>query len=61
MTAVQAYTTGCRNSPGNWGKDRTVFRSCRGSRGDPCDPRPGVCKWLVTSRLPTPVAQVFSD
>lgn len=33
MTAVQAYTTGCRNSPGCWGRDSTVFRSCRDTEG----------------------------
>lgn len=27
MTAVQAYTTGCKNSPGYGGKDSTFFRS----------------------------------
>lgn len=27
MTAVQAYTTGCRNSPGSWGRESTVFKS----------------------------------
>lgn len=27
ITAVQAYTTGCRNSPGYGGKDSTFFRS----------------------------------
>jgi len=32
MTAVQAYTTGCRNSPGYWGRERTVFKSWKGSR-----------------------------
>lgn len=32
MTAVQAYTTGCRNSPGYWGKERTVFKSWKGSQ-----------------------------
>jgi len=27
ITAVHAYTTGCRNSPGYWGKDSTVLKS----------------------------------
>ena len=37
MTAVQAYTTGCRNSPGDWGRDRTVLKSWKGHGAHPCD------------------------
>lgn len=32
MTAVQAYTTGCRNSPGYWGRESTVFKSWKEHR-----------------------------
>lgn len=34
MTAVQAYTTGCKNSPGYGGKDSTFFRSWGRKKGE---------------------------
>lgn len=43
MTAVHAYTTGCRNSPGYWGRERTVFKSWE-EHSRPCEQE--LCTWL---------------
>lgn len=48
MTAVHAYTTGCRNSPGYWGRERTVFKSWKEHRADRVsrDYAPGRAAWI---------------
>lgn len=54
MTAVHAYTTGCRNSPGYWGRERTVFKSWKEHRADRVsrDYGLGRAAWTPGSGLP---------
>lgn len=70
MTAVQAYTTGCRNSPGCRGRERTVLRSCREHRGargrgrracspGPPRPAPEPCRAFSERWSPAPAEQTL--